>query len=117
MERCSSDSDKLPPCIVMMLHVAPDASTTPCDLTLPVTLVGVRKPKNKLDIIRPLEGTCYIVYFILHVICLLYLKLWSTATDQSFYSEFVGPPGCCIVVFVGLHKRALLQCSKCSIAL
>ena len=68
MERYSGDGDKLPPCIEMTLCVPPNMSTKPCDLTLPVTLVGVRQPNNKLDIIRPLDGTCYIVYFILHVI-------------------------------------------------
>ena len=81
MERYSGDGDKLPPCIEMTLRVPPNVSTKPCDLTLPVTLVGVRKPNNKLDIIRPLDGTCYIVYFILHVICLLYLKFWSIMTQ------------------------------------
>ena len=42
-----------PPCIVMTLN---SDKTTPPDLSLPVTLTGVRKQSKKLQIHRQAEG-------------------------------------------------------------
>ena len=44
-----------PPCIVMTLKANSD-ETTPPDLSLPVTLTGVRKQSKELQIKRPAEG-------------------------------------------------------------
>ena len=44
-----------PPCIVMTLR-AVSYETTPPNLTLPVTLTGVRKQSKELQIQRPAEG-------------------------------------------------------------
>ena len=44
-----------PPCIVMTLRAVSD-ETTPTDLTLPVTLTGVRKQSKELQIHRPADG-------------------------------------------------------------
>ena len=44
-----------PPCIVMTLRAVPD-ETTPPDLSLPVTLTGVREQSEELQIHRQAEG-------------------------------------------------------------
>ena len=44
-----------PPCIVMTLKPISD-KTKPSDLTLPVTLTGVREPNNIIVIERTAEG-------------------------------------------------------------
>ena len=47
-----------PPCIVMSLRAVSD-ETTPPDLTLPVTLTGVREPNNTIVIERTAEGDVF----------------------------------------------------------
>ena len=44
-----------PPCIVMTLRADFD-KTTPPNLSLPVTLTGVRKQSKELQVYRPTEG-------------------------------------------------------------
>ena len=44
-----------PPCIEMVFK-AESGETTPPDLSLPVTLTGVRKQSKELQIHRPAEG-------------------------------------------------------------
>ena len=44
-----------PPCIVMTLRAVSD-ETTPPDLSLPVTLTGVKEPDNTILIERLAEG-------------------------------------------------------------
>ena len=49
-----------PPCIVMTFKDNSD-KTTPPDLSLPVTLTGVREPRERLRIHRPAEGNVGLV--------------------------------------------------------
>ena len=44
-----------PPCIVMTFKANSDQTTSP-DLSIPVTLTGVRKQSNELRIHRPAKG-------------------------------------------------------------
>ena len=49
-----------PPCIVMVFRAVSDKATPP-DLSLPVTLTGVRKQSKELQIHRPVEGNVGLV--------------------------------------------------------
>ena len=54
VEGCTNSSE--PPCIKMVFKAVSD-ETTPPDLSLPVTLTGVREESSILQIHRPAEGT------------------------------------------------------------
>ena len=52
-----------PPCIVMLLRAVSD-ETTPPDLSLPVTLTGVREPNNIIVIERTAESNVISTYIL-----------------------------------------------------
>ena len=55
MEGLRYNGEGEPPCIVMVFK-ANSCKTTPLDLSLPVTLTGVRQQSKELLIYRPAEG-------------------------------------------------------------
>ena len=52
-----------PPCVVMTLRAVSD-ETTPSNLSLPITLIGVREQSTELQIHRPADGNA--IYSLLH---------------------------------------------------
>ena len=57
MDRYTGKGDHEPPCIVMTLKPKSDETNCkPPNLTLPVTLTGVREPNNTIVIERAAEG-------------------------------------------------------------
>ena len=87
-----------PPCIVMTFKDNSD-KTTPPDLSLPVTLTGVREPRERLRIHRPAEGNvglvtlkCITIVLVLSYPTQLYIHLaiylgfdMTNSTAEKFY--------------------------------